>query len=104
LPPLGDVADDAEGLDHVSGGVAAGNAGHVMDPLLSTSRMQVAILDVEPFELPLVHLLAQVQHTLAIVRVQVLDPELECFQVLLRSRGDAADVAKPVVHEGGTFR
>ena len=44
-----------------------------------------------------------VQHALAVVRVQVLDPELEGLQALLRVRGNAADVAKPVVDEDGAL-
>ena len=44
--------------------------------------------------LPVVQLLAQLQHALAVVRVQVLHPELEAAEALLHVRGNAADVAK----------
>ena len=97
---LRDVAEDAERDDHVSGGVAPGDAGHVMDPLLPMGRMQEAVLDVEPLQPPVVHLLALVHHAFAVVGMQMLDPELQGLEALFPVRGNTADVAKPVVDEG----
>jgi hypothetical protein len=71
----------------------------MVKPLLSTRRMQVAVLGVEALHPPVVQLLAQVQHALAVVRMQLLDPELERLEARRRLR-KAADVAKPVVARG----
>jgi len=74
-----------------------------MKPLLSMLRMVVAILDVEALEPAFVQLPPLVEDALAVVRMQMLHPELEGLEALQRLRGDAADVAKPVVDEDGAI-
>ena len=51
--------------------------------------------------LPVVQLLAQLHDPLAVLRVQVLRPELQGLETLLPFRGNTADVAKPVVQHDG---
>ena len=92
----GDIANHAEGADRAPGGVAPGDTAHVMDPLLPLGRMQVAILDRDPVEPPLVQLLTLVQHPLAVVRMQMLHPELQGLEALQLVRGNAADLAETV--------
>ena len=60
-PALRDVAEDTVRPDPASAGVAAGDAGQVLDPALPPRRMEVAILDGEPLQPPVLQLLAQVQ-------------------------------------------
>ncbi len=42
---VGDVAENAEGADRLTGGVALADARQVVDPDLPTGRVQEAILD-----------------------------------------------------------
>ena len=88
LPALRDVAEDAERPDRASAGVALGDAGQVVKPLLSVSRMQVAILDGEPLQPAVVQLLALLQHASPVVRMQMLDPEIQGLEALLRVPGE----------------
>ena len=82
LPPLRDVAENSEGPDRLPAGVAPGDAGQVMEPLLPASRVQVAVLDGEALQRALVQLLTPLQHAPAVVRMHVLDPERHGFQAL----------------------
>ena len=58
LPSLRDVAEDAERLRTCPLAIARGDAGDVVEPPLSTSRVEVAILDGDLLQPPVVHLLA----------------------------------------------
>ena len=98
---LGDVAEDAVRLDRASGGVARGDAADVLEPLLPLARRQVAILEEEPLQPPVVQLLAHVHHAGAVVGMQMLHPELQGLEPLLPVGGDAAEVAKAVVDVDG---
>ena len=94
LPALRDVAEDTVGADRASGGVARGDAGQVMNPLLPTGRMQEAILDGEPVQRPVVQLLARVHHARAVVGMQMLHPELQGLETVFPVRRKTAEVAK----------
>ena len=83
-------------------GVASPDAGHVVNPLLAAGRVQVAVLHGEPLQPALVQLLAPLQHELAVVRMQVLHPELEDAEALRHVRGNATDLGEAVVDEDGT--
>ncbi len=63
--------------------------------------MHEAVLDREPVDPAAVHRLAQVEHAPAIVRMQVLHPEVQDPEFRFAFRGHAADVAESVVDMGG---
>ena len=83
--------------DRASGGVARGDAGQVLDPPLARVGCRKRYSRESRSSLPSCRLLAQVQHALAVVGMQVLHPELQGLEALLPVRGNAAEVAEPVV-------
>ena len=95
---LRDVPQDAERAERAAAAVALGGAGEVMDPDLPASGMQVAILDGEPLDPSVVHPLANVHHALAVVGMNVLQPELagpEPFVLLRRNAAEVAHAGRP---------
>ena len=58
----------------------------MMDPLLPTRRMHVAILRGDPVDLPVVQLLTLVQQILAVVGMHMFQPELQGLKALEQVR------------------
>ncbi len=97
---LGDVAQDTKRPQRAPGGVTPGDAGHVMNPPFATGRMREAIFHGKAFQPPRVELPTQVQHTFAVVRMNLLHPEFERLEALRPVSGNATQVAQAVVDVG----
>ena len=97
---LGDVAQHAERLDGAAVGVTRSGDGDVLDPSLPLGRMQIAVLDEEPWQRAVMQPAAFVQYPLAVVGVQVLRPELQGAKALFAIGGDAAEAAEAFVDIG----
>ena len=96
-----DIANRTVGADRAAGGVARGDSRQVMNPFLPLGRMQVSILDGDPFESAVVQFLTLVQHTLPVVRMQMFHPELHGSRDLGGSPREHRKISlKPVIHEG----
>ena len=83
------------------GGVASGDTGHVMNPFLPLDRVQVAILDRDLLTLSFVQLSTHVQHTRAVVGMQMFHPVLHRLETRLPARGNSADLMKSLINEAG---
>ena len=97
---FGDVAQDTEGADRPSSGIEPGDMSHVMQPALAADRVLKAILGGERCQLAAMKPPAQLQHRLAVVWMQVLQPELQGLEAQLSFDGQTADLAKPIVDAG----
>ncbi len=98
--PLGDIAEDTEGLDRASRAVTGSDGGQVVDPHLPSDRIQEPILRTELVHPPIVQLVTLVHDARAIVRMQVLHPELHGSEAAFLAWWQTAEDSKPVVDVG----